>query len=161
MDQAFSSKKSTLYEEAKTDKLNDDLKSGKARAIVVYDHGFRRDVIRFTGFPYMFQELAKFSMTQEEYRLLFYCLGHMSLENWVHISQQEMGDDLGMQKQNVYRALKGLSEKGVIAVQKAGRNNYYRVNPEIAWRGSAQKWGDVVDLKEVRKKQGMGIKTPF
>lgn len=87
----------------------------------------------------IFQEILKKAVKElkgDELKVFNYMLGIMDFENWINISQKDMAMEIGMHKVNVSKAIKGLREKGYIEVIKKGRENYYRINPEMAWKGN-------------------------
>jgi predicted transcriptional regulator len=73
-------------------------------------------------------------------------LSVMDFENWINIPQKEIAEEIGIHKVNVSKAIKGLREKGYIEVYKKGRENYYRIRPEVAWKGTERE-----HLKILRK----------
>ena len=86
----------------------------------------------------IFQEMLKKAikeLTSDEYKVFGYMLSVMDFKNWIHISQREMAKEVGFDERRTRRAIKGLKDKGYIEVYKKGRENYYRINPEIAWKG--------------------------
>ena len=93
----------------------------------------------YGGKAMVFQEILKKAVKElknDEYRLFGYMLGVMTYENWIAKTQREMAKELDFDERRIRRALKGLREKGYIEVYKTGRQNVYRINPEIAWKGS-------------------------
>jgi len=100
----------------------------------------RRKLIKhFLGEKIMvFQEIlrkATKELKNDELKVFNYMLGIMDFENWINIPQKEIAKEIGFDERRVRRALKGLKEKGYIEVYRKGRGNYYRINPEIAWKG--------------------------
>ena len=99
----------------------------------------RKIIKQFYGEKIMiFQAILKKAvkeLSNDELKVLMYMLGIMDFENWIHIPQKELAKDIGFDLRRLQRALKGLKEKGYIEVYKKGRSNYYRINPEIAWKG--------------------------
>jgi len=100
----------------------------------------RRKVIKeFLGDKIMiFQRVlgkARKELNGTELRVFLYMLEIMDFENWINIPQKEMAKELEISTRLVKSAIKGLREKGYIEVYKKGRENYYRINPEIAWKG--------------------------
>ena len=71
-----------------------------------------------------------------EMKVFLYLLSLMDFENYIHISQKDIGKELDMHVVNVNKAIKGLREKGYVEIIKKGSENYYRISPEIAWKGS-------------------------
>jgi biotin operon repressor len=99
----------------------------------------RRAIKEFYGEKVMiFQEILKKAVKElkgDELKVFNYMLGVMDFENWINISQKDIAKEIGIHKVNVSKAIKGLKEKGYIEIIKKGRENYYRINPEVAWKG--------------------------
>lgn len=102
--------------------------------------------------------LARQGLTGEQWSVYAYLVEHLDYDNWVRIKQQDISDDLGIQRPNVSRALAKLVEVDVIAKGPlAGRCNTYRMNPRIAHRGSKHYKNNIIQydaLKERREKDG-------
>ena len=92
--------------------------------------------------------LENVRLTNEEFRVFFYLLSITDFENWILMSQSEIGQRLGMKRPNVSRALKRLEEKGLIYSERKGRNNVYKLNPLIAWKGKEFNRQNVLKLDE-------------
>jgi biotin operon repressor len=105
--------------------------------------------------------LAKSRLNGETLRVLLYMMKYMEFENYIKITQQQLADELGMRRQHISRSIKKLCEKNIIEKVKKGRDNYYRLNPEIAWRGSVTELEKIVDINEFREKQLAAVPTPF
>ena len=93
----------------------------------------------YGGKVMIFQEILKKAvkeLTEGELRVFNYMLGVMDFENWINIPQKEIAEEIGIHKVNVSKAIKGLREKGYIEVYKKGRENFYRIRPEVAWKGT-------------------------
>lgn len=76
---------------------------------------------------------------QEGLALIFLLLDKLEFENHLTINQAAIGRELGMHRQHVQRSLKRLMELGaLIEGPKLGQNRTYRLNPNFAWRGSAE-----------------------
>ena len=90
---------------------------------------------RIMVFQRMLKKAVK-ELNNREYRVFGYLLGVMEFENWINIPQREIAEELNMHYTDVSKAIKGLREKGYILVMKKGRENYYRINPAIAWKGN-------------------------
>ena len=98
----------------------------------------------------IFQDILKKAckeLTLEELKIFNYLIAICDFENWIHISQKDVATELSTQFQNVSRAIKGLSQKGYVEIIKKDRSNYYRINPEVAWKGSFDKWKNIIELK--------------
>lgn len=70
---------------------------------------------------------------------VFMCLlSEMDAENYIQVSQSELGRDLSMTRHNVNRAIKKLVNfKIIFEGPKVGHSRTYRLNPHVAWKGSA------------------------
>lgn len=83
----------------------------------------------------------------EDLRVLIAYLGSMDFENIITICQKDVGEILGMKKENVSRATKKLVSKNILLeVAKSGRSNVYRLNTVYGWKGKITK--DYYDLYE-------------
>ena len=103
------------------------------------------------GFITIFQKamanIALFAkLSKEEYRILLYLIGTCGIDNSICIDLVQLGDNLGMKKPNVSRALKGLVERNIILRKdgyRYGKNplpmelslNYDQINYNIAYNG--------------------------
>ena len=87
----------------------------------------------------IFQRMLKRGVKElknDELKVFIWMLGVMEFENWINVPQREIAEEVGFDLRRVRRAIKGLRDKGYILVMKKGRENYYRINPAIAWKGS-------------------------
>ncbi|MNW61073.1 MarR family protein [compost metagenome] len=86
-----------------------------------------------------FIHIAKLGLTGEQTNVLFLIFGKLDFENWLRLSQKEIAEELGMQKQNVNRAMKVLVEKGIIhRGPKVGTMLTYRLDPNFGVKGRAK-----------------------
>ena len=93
----------------------------------------------YGGKVMIFQEILKRAvkdLTEGELRVFNYMLGVMVFENWINIPQKEIAKEVGIHPKTISRITKHLAEKGYIEIYKKGRENYYRIRPEIAWKGT-------------------------
>ena len=93
----------------------------------------------YGGKVMVFQDILKKAvkeLSNDEYKVLGYMLSVMDFENWINVPQKEIAKEIDIHKVNVSRAIKGLREKGYIEIYKKGRENYYRIRPEVAWKGT-------------------------
>lgn len=74
------------------------------------------------------------TLTISEARLFLYLIGTTPWNECQQINQSGVGEELGMNRVTVNKALKGLVERGVV-LKDAKRRDCYRINPEIAHRG--------------------------
>jgi hypothetical protein len=89
-------------------------------------------------FAEAFAYLAKNPLPIQEQRILDYLFGVLDMNNYLHLKQSDIADELSMDPSHVSRALKHLVEKGFLdAGPKAGRASTYRMSPHLAWRGKA------------------------
>ena len=87
-------------------------------------------------------------LTKESLRVLMFLMSRLDFENWIHITQKEIAEVLGLKKQNISKAISLLEEKGIILRgPKLGRSSAFRLNPYFGWKGK------VKNLDEYRKKQ--------
>jgi len=121
--------------------ISKEIKEDELVAILDWKNKKRsRNIIKqFYGEKIMiFQAILKKAvkeLSNDELKVFNYMLGIMDFENWIHIPQKDLARDIGFDLRRLQRALKGLKEKRYIEVYKKGRSNYYRINPEIAWKG--------------------------
>ena len=87
----------------------------------------------------VFQRMLKKAVKElknDELKVFNWMLGVMEFENWINVPQKQIAEEVGFDLRRTQRAIKGLREKGYILVMKKGRENYYRINPAIAWKGN-------------------------
>lgn len=106
----------------------------------------------FMGIQQAFVELAKDKrMDLKTKEVLMYLLGIMGFENIVAIEQKRVAEELGMQKQNVYRAFKQMLDIGVLERGPSiGKTKSYMINLQYVWKGKvvnrqkeiAKRWRD-------------------
>lgn len=78
-------------------------------------------------------------LTLEHKNVLFYLFGTLDFENYIQKSQIDIAQALGMQKQNVSRAMKLLVSKQILLEgPKVGRSKCYRLNPNYGWKGKVK-----------------------
>ena len=86
----------------------------------------------FMGMQDGFEYLAKSNLKSEALNVLLLLISRMGYENIIRVSQKEIGDVLGMKKQNVSRAMKTLRVAGVI---DPGEFHAVHLSPDIGWKG--------------------------
>ncbi len=103
----------------------------------------------FMAFQDTFIEIAKDpDMTGETMKVLMYLFGKLDFENYIQQSQQEIAEGLGMQKQNISRAIRILKSKQIIFEgPRVGRSKCFRLNPNYGWKGKVR------TLQEARKER--------
>jgi hypothetical protein len=101
--------------------------------------------------------LAAYRFTGETYSVMLYLMGKLSFDNWINVTQADIGNSLGLAQQNVSRAMKVLVEKKVILEgPRKGRCHTYRLNYAIGYKGDEgrQTKGGFRVLDGGRKKDG-------
>ena len=87
------------------------------------------------------EEIAKDpDLTGEHLRIFMYLCARLDFENWIQQSQKEIAEALGLQKQHVSRAIRMLTQKQIISVERKGSSTSkcYRLNPHYGWRGKVR-----------------------
>lgn len=80
-----------------------------------------------------FRILQENELTSSDYKVLFYLFEKMSLlGNGVFIRQQQIAEDMNINKGNVSKCIKRLSEKQLIAKTEFG----FMINPHLFYVGS-------------------------
>lgn len=128
------------------------------RRLVQYDHdtgevmeGSLVYVAKRTPHPYgasMMQVnqdwLAEFAARKDvsgrTLRVFLLLASKCDFENWLNVSQAEIGAELGLNKSDVTRAIQQLEDLGVILRgPKVGRVNSFKFNPHAGWKGKVVK----------------------
>ncbi len=85
-------------------------------------------------------------LTKDALRVLLKLCAKLDFENWIHITQTNISNELNIDKGNISKAIKLLISKGIILQgPKVGRSFGYRLNPDYGWKGK------VKNLNEYRK----------
>lgn len=88
---------------------------------------------------FFLQKAKDHRLHKSDRMVLDYLIGSTDFENYVMVSQNEIAEGTGLKRQNVGRSLKNLIKHGYIDIRKAGRNNVYRLTPEMVWKGKYKK----------------------
>lgn len=76
-----------------------------------------------------YEKVAKMNLSKEEYRVLMMLITLIGIEQGTKINQAGMARELGMERQNINRAIKGLIERGVLSRKlKQNRVTRYELN---------------------------------
>lgn len=120
-------------------------------------NGFRQGWVAMAQDALM--ALARMKLGDEAQRVLFAVLARLDFENYIALSQAELGEAIGMQRTNVSRALSKLQDAGVLLRgPKAGRSITFRLNPSFGWKGSAS--NHRAALRERMKSAGLSVVEP-
>lgn len=78
-------------------------------------------------------------LTQTEYRVRDWIIGHMELNNLAYINQAEMARELNIGAAHANKAVKRLVELGILLVYNTvGKSKVYRANPAFCYQGSTR-----------------------
>ena len=95
---------------------------------------------------------------EEGLAVVLMLLGSMGFENYMVISQAELGRRLGMHRQSVQKAIKRLIEMSVILEgPKVGQNRSYQLNPEFGWKGSAENHKKALEKQRKQRMKAANI----
>lgn len=90
-------------------------------------------------------ELVKNPVSGESRRVLDLLCAVLDFENFVQISQPQIGEFCGMKKQNVNTAIKELCDRGIIVRGvKVGRVWTYRLSPSFGFKGNSKNYGKLM-----------------
>lgn len=97
-------------------------------------------------------ELAQMRMGGNSWRVLLFMLSVCDFENWVFIKHSDVAERMGLSPSAFSALLKELLVKGVIQRQTKGSCSFhYRINPDVAWRGSITNLKKL--LKEIQRRE--------
>jgi hypothetical protein len=83
--------------------------------------------------------IPQMGLTATALNVFIFLLGNMDFKNAILVTQKTIGDHIGVKRQNIHKAMQELEIKGVIIKhEKTGSINSYRLNREVAWKGSAK-----------------------
>lgn len=77
--------------------------------------------------------------------ILFFLMGSLDFENYIHLRQTDIVKELEMQKSHVSTAMKLLVDKGIILKVKEGRTAGYKLNPQYGWKGQVSNRNKEID----------------
>lgn len=117
-------------------------------------NGFKEGWVAMAQHPLV--KLAQANVGDQAMRVFLVLVGRLDFENWINISQAEVGRVIGMDRAHVNRAFKRLEAEGVlVSGPKVGRNGTYRLDPAYGWKGSAKGHHDA--LSERVKAAGLRV----
>lgn len=94
-------------------------------------------------------------------RVLLAIIGLMKFDNVLNLSQQKLGETIGIERPNVAKSLKKLEEKGyLLRLGTEGRRIVYMFNPDVAFKARAKNYRTLKrcwDEKLIPNTRKMGI----
>jgi len=91
-----------------------------------------------------------------EFRVLMKLLKRLDYENLIQVPQNEIAEELKMEKQNIHRAINKLIEIEILLKgPKIGKTCSYQLNPSFGWKGKAKNHKRA--LEERMQKAGIRI----
>ena len=104
----------------------------------------------------MFREgwdtISKLRLSPTETAVFARLMYHMGFANWVPVSQETLGEEIGIKKQHVSAALIRLIKLGVVERERDPidkRRWQYRINTSLGWKGSPDSWADENESSKV------------
>lgn len=96
-----------------------------------------------------FEKLSHYKdLTQIDFRVLLFLLSRMDYDNFIRLTQQNIADLLKMKQQQISKSIIKLVSKKILEKEKVGTSNFYRLNPEIGWKGKPEKLNNVIDIRD-------------
>lgn len=102
------------------------------------------------------------TLSGASFRVLMYLLSNLDFENYILIQQVEIAEKLEMKRANVSRAIKQLTDKGILVKgPKLGRTYSYKLNSTYGWKGKVIKLFEEMEepkpklLVDTTKKSGI------
>ncbi|MFW5886919.1 MAG: helix-turn-helix transcriptional regulator [Bacteroidota bacterium] len=140
----------------KLNRFAEEIQEGKKVVIAVDNHRLPRNLLYFRGWQLGFEWLAQNkNLTSVDYKLLMLLLSRLTYDNYIQLTQTDMATLLGMQRSQITRSIKKLVNNAIIEKAQKGRNNYYRLNHELAYKGKNKEFKKVVDIKNFIKKNNI------
>lgn len=95
-----------------------------------------------------------------DHRVMAVLNARLDFQNWIRISNQDIGDILGTARQNVSVSMKKLKEIGILIPGPSVKNvKTFRLNPTFGWKGTIQQ-GATERRKALKVVQGGKSDTP-
>jgi hypothetical protein len=95
------------------------------------------------------------------FRVLHKLIAILDMDNLIAINQSDLASQMGLQKQNLGRAIKKLlAEEILIEGAKLGQHKSYRLNAYYGWKGSTESHNaalesDPIPLSDRMKQSGI------
>jgi len=97
------------------------------------------------AFPKNFDYLAT-NLNGEQLRVLMFLMSKLDFGNYIRVTNKTIAKSIGMMGQNVTRAIRGLIDKNIIAVDEVfGVSRIYRLNPAYMYKGKGSAIYSVYD----------------
>jgi hypothetical protein len=94
--------------------------------------------------------LANSSLGLVDFRVLHKLIGILDMDNLIAINQSEVAASMGLQKQNLSRAIKRLiAEEILIEGAKLGQHKSYRLNAYYGWKGTIENHNKALELDPI------------
>ena len=90
-------------------------------------------------------------------KVFLFLMGNLDFENFIHLKQTEIADELGIQKTNLSNYMKLLVDKGLILKIKDGTVTGYKLNPHYAWKGSVDNRNNEDEDEDEKISDGSGL----
>lgn len=112
-----------------------------------YERHFKESYVRM--FQHALDVVAKDkALSGETLRIWMKLLSELEDDNYMQLQQTKISEEMGIQKTHVSRAFRQLMEAGYLEEgPKSGRAKSYRVSPELAWKGSGDKYTEVMEKR--------------
>ena len=107
------------------------------RPKVKHPYGISFMMLSQRGVAEISERLADRTLGMQALRVLLAMMSHMDFENRVDASQKELSIALGIDQSSLAKASKALVGCGFI-VRMANRRGWYRVAPQLCWKGSVR-----------------------
>lgn len=99
----------------------------------------------FMGFVEAMAHSAKNpALKGNDLRVLNYLISIMDFENWIKQTQADLARELNMNQPQVAVSINRLVEQNYLLKEKRGRYNIYRINANVAWKGKASMFNQIV-----------------
>lgn len=111
-----------------------------------------------------FQTIAESDdLRGQDYRIMFFLMSILDWNNMLIVSQRKVAKHLGISPVNVSQSIKKLVNLEILEKGKmVGRSYTYKLNPNIAWKGSAKEHHKAIDdynssLAQRKRKANMEV----
>ena len=134
-------------------KLDEEIKSGKKSVVVFDTNKLPKTITYFKGWQMTFEYIAvNYNLKQTDYKVLMLILARLDYDNYINIKQQNMADILDINIRQVTRSIVKLVKNEIIIKKKIGRQNFYMLNPCVAWKGKPESFKQAIDIKDFNMK---------